>query len=89
MVAKTCRRVAPVSEEALVLPATRVVFPEEELNGCYNFDIVENRRTAPGVCGHGYLPVSHWVYVVSRIGLTTVIAVIKTNKNIASYFRSA
>ena len=42
-----------------MLPATRVVFPEEELNGCYNFDIVGNRRTAPGVCGHGYVPVSH------------------------------
>ena len=48
-----------VLEEALMLPATEVVFPEEEPDGCCNFDIEKDRRTAPGVSGRGYVPLSH------------------------------
>ena len=31
----------------------------------------EDGRTAPGVCGNGYVPLSHSVNVVTRIGIHT------------------
>lgn len=43
-----------------MLPATGVIFPEEEPNDCCNFDIYVDGRTTPGVCGHGYVPLSKY-----------------------------
>ena len=56
-------------EEALMLPATGVVIPEEEPDGCCSFDIDGDRRTAPDVCGHGYVPLTH--SGIKRIRLIT------------------
>ena len=42
-----------------MLPATEVMFPEEEPDDCCNYDFDQDRRTAPGVCCHGYVPLSH------------------------------
>ena len=43
---------------------------EEEPDGCCNYEFDEDRRTAPDVCGHGYIPLNHWGHVFTRIGLT-------------------
>ena len=34
-----------------------MVFPREEPDGCCDID--EERRAATGICGHGYVPLSH------------------------------
>ena len=37
-----------------------MVFPEEEPAGdCYNYNLVEDGRTAPGMCGYGGVTLSH------------------------------
>ena len=56
VVAMICRYVAlkrVILNEASMLPATKVVFPEEEPDDCCNFDL------AWGMWVHGYVPLSH------------------------------